>query len=202
MVFGLDPNLRDGRMKRIGVFFATLGGTCGLWFVRNLLLYGNLTGFAAQVALAGNGRPAWDPFALVREWSGFFKSSWGVFGAFNVVYPEPVYYGFAALTCFLFVSFAVWMSTPSARRMTARWTLVAMIAINLAAVAWWTSRLLGSQGRFMFPSIAATSLLAMASLAVLGSAVASKLRLAIVALLFLAALFAFAGMIPRSYLYA
>jgi hypothetical protein len=141
---------------------------CGWWFVRNRLVYGQWNPVSVQAALAHNLRPGTEPFALLREWDGFIKSYWGVFGGFNVIFPDVVYTIFFGLTGLLVLAVAAFVIR---RRRTLPPGLVcgvALVAVNLLAVAVWTSRLYGSQGRLMFPSLGVASAAAAVSLAACG----------------------------------
>ena len=131
---------------------------CGWWFGRNLILYGQLLATGAHVKLAGNARAALEPLALFKEWEGFVKSYWGVFGGFNVIYPDWVYYGFFALSALI-----VWCACRLGLRPNLQrgyyWALCGQGLANLASVAVWTSFLWGSQGRLLFPSLGALACL-------------------------------------------
>ena len=77
--------------------------------------------------------------------------------------------------------------------------LAILTLTNLAAVAVWTSRLLGSQGRLMFPSLAAIATLAAMSLDTLRPSLRRLVTVVVPAALALAALFAGARLIPAAY---
>jgi 4-amino-4-deoxy-L-arabinose transferase-like glycosyltransferase len=128
------------------------------WLTRNAALYGDPLGTRVHATLAGNLRPQLQPLALLFEWDGFVKSLWGVFGAFNVIYPDAVYVAFYALTALAAV--AACRAALNRRRDPRVGALCVLFLLNVAGVAAWTSRLLGSQGRLLFPSIAAGSALA------------------------------------------
>ncbi len=201
MLFDLMSRKRPwrGRGLRLAVFVIGLAVTAGWWFGRNLRVYGELLALSEHAAMAGNDRYAIDLLALVREWDGFLKSYWGVFGAFNVVYPEWIYFGFFALTVVLLGSLAVWI-----RRVRPGWDspvvpLAILAGSNLVAVVYWTSQLFGSQGRLMFPSIAALALLGAQGLHGWKGRVRRPLTVTILAFLLVTAAYAGAVVIPAAY---
>ncbi|MDR3467163.1 MAG: hypothetical protein P4M07_14605 [Xanthobacteraceae bacterium] len=141
----------------IGVFGAVMAMLCGWWIALNYVRYGEPLALGIHGALARNTRIHPDIFALFREWSGFYKSYWGVFGAFNVIYPDWVYFlylGLSALLAALLLGYCV----KYRRTMPPGLDLLLLVmATNCAALVWWTSHLTGSQGRLLFPSISAIS---------------------------------------------
>jgi 4-amino-4-deoxy-L-arabinose transferase-like glycosyltransferase len=63
----------------------------GWWYYRNLLLYGDWSGWNAFIAVLGQ-RP--QPASLAQLWSersGFLASYWGLFGGLNVPMPGWIY---------------------------------------------------------------------------------------------------------------
>ena len=72
--------LRDIVRYGVVVFVVALA-VAGWWYLRNLLLYGELFGTNTMVAIAGP-RSIDLVRLIVEEWYGFFLSFWGVFGWF------------------------------------------------------------------------------------------------------------------------
>ena len=147
------------RWLGIGIFLVAAGAIGAGWYLHNFLHYGEWTLSGIHTALARNGRPVMDPWALLREGEGFVKSFWGVFGAFNIIFPEPIYY-------LLFLLTAAGILLTGLRRLAPRSLschrlplLAGLPILNLLAVGWWTSFLTGSQGRLLFPSLPAMALL-------------------------------------------
>ena len=146
------------RMVSAGALGAVVALVCGWWFLRNHHFYGEWTASQLQTRMLGNGRAVADPWALLREWDGFIKSYWGVFGAFNVIYPDWVYRVFFGVSAAAVVMTGWQLVT---RRLRAGWLPLVLLffsVLNLAGVAYWTSTLWGSQGRLLFPSIGAHAL--------------------------------------------
>lgn len=149
-----------GAATRVGALLLALVSVASWWFVRNYSLYGSFTASDIHTELAGNSRGTFVPLALVFEWDGFVKSYWGVFGGFNIIYPDLVYAVFYAISL-LMAALAGWGLLGRIRAQSAEGLfLTALFATNLVGVMYWTSLLLGSQGRLLFPSLAASSLLA------------------------------------------
>jgi 4-amino-4-deoxy-L-arabinose transferase-like glycosyltransferase len=186
---------------RSGALLLGLAAVASWWFLRNYVLYGSFTAAEFHTALAGNGRGDLVPLALLFEWDGFVKSIWGVFGGFNIIYPDGVYYAFYAMSLLL-VGLAGWglMAQMRTRRPAEALFLAALVAVNLAGVAYWTSFLLGSQGRFLFPSISAWSVLAVGGVARLPGPWRTGICGACVGLLVVCSGWAAFSLIPRSYL--
>jgi len=170
----------------------------GWWFIRNHRLYSDWNASSLMASLAFNARPHADPWALIREWDGFVKSYWGVFGGFNVIYPDCVYSTFFALTAVALIAASVFLfrRRPPAGR--GAWLLALASAFNVLAVAYWTSRLLGSQGRLLFPTLGAHAALWAISTQLFGRA-RNAVRVAVSVLLLGLAWAAGAWVIPADY---
>ncbi len=148
------PGSRAHRARAFAIAMGLTMLISGPWMIRNMFLYGDPLATQMHMELAGNGRASWQPLALLREWDGFIKSYWGVFGAFNVIYSDGVYTAFYAVTVLGLAAGLAGLLRRRGRdpRVESLWVLA---VINLLAVAVWTSRLLGSQGRLLFPSLLA-----------------------------------------------
>ncbi len=173
--------------------------TAGWWFARNLQLYGEFLALTEHVAMSGNDRAGVDLLALLREWEGFLKSYWGVFGAFNVVYPEWIYLGFFAITGLLTGSLGWWCVRDGGKARSRVVPLVIVAGANLLAVVYWTSQLFGSQGRLMFPSIAALAVLGAQGLHAWGDRSRPILEWTIVMFLIATATYGAVTVIPAAY---
>lgn len=185
------------RAAALALGAATLAA--GWWVVRNVVLYGEPLATTLQARLAGNLRPSWQPLALLREWDGFVKSFWGVFGGFNVIYPDGVYHGFFVLTALGAASTLVLLVRPGVGRDPRVRALALLVACNLLAVAAWTSRLLGSQGRLMFPSLPAIAVLAALSVAAWPPRARRAVRVTVTLYLLATAAWACLVLIPDAY---
>ncbi len=155
--------------------FFVLGGACvlgaaalvaGWWYYRNWRLYHDPLGWNVFIAIA-EARPARATLReLWREVPGLVKSYWGVFGWMNVVAPWWYY----RLCEGLVVLAATGLIFAAGRRLRERRLPVGDEVLRLGLVAiWplvvmgglirWTSLTRASQGRLLFPAIAALSYL-------------------------------------------
>jgi 4-amino-4-deoxy-L-arabinose transferase-like glycosyltransferase len=135
----------------------------GWWYVRNIRLYGDVTGLSAMLGVVGRRdgfaaslRSVWGEFAGIRA------SFWGLFGWFSLPLPELVYRVLDGLSMLATVGLAIWfLRQRKARGSESRraeldlgllllWT--AMVALLLVR---WTSLTPGSQGRLLFPALPA-----------------------------------------------
>ncbi|HXF69498.1 MAG TPA: DUF2142 domain-containing protein, partial [Thermoflexus sp.] len=127
----------------------------GWWFFRNWQLYGDPTGLSMMLAIAGRRSATMGD--LIREWEGFRRSFWGVFGGMNVVMPSWIYTAldlWASLAGLGFLAFLLF--SPAMRRPENRWLWVGLlgyIALVFAGVVRWTSMTMASQGRLMFTAL-------------------------------------------------
>jgi hypothetical protein len=100
---------------------------------------------------------------LLGEFRGFRMSYWGVFGGFNVLAASWVYRLYDGLALAGIAGWGVWLwrrrggwRRPETGLLLA---LVAWILIVLVALIRWTSQTYASQGRLIFPAIAALAIL-------------------------------------------
>ncbi|MBC8252714.1 MAG: glycosyltransferase family 39 protein, partial [Ardenticatenia bacterium] len=135
----------------------------GWWYVRNWQLYGDP--LALNVHLDAVGRRAFVPDwrKLLGEWEGFRISYWGLFGGVNVLAPGAMYKAFDLLLLFglLGLPLAVWRLWRDQQRdsLTGLALLAAWVITVLVSLTHWTRLTPASQGRLMFPAIAAISIL-------------------------------------------
>ena len=191
-----SPQPWKARLLKVATLAAIIAMATGWWLARNLQVYGEWFGFERQALMACNLRPSMDPFALFREWDGFIKSYWGVFGGFNVIFPDGIYFAFYALTAMGLVAAAI--GALGYFRQGSSW-LAALLVLNIAACAAWTSWNMGSQGRLLFYSIAPTAALVAAGM--LGAGRRAGVAAAVVAtvLLLAFALYGAIAVIPAQY---
>ncbi len=145
----------------------------GWWYLRNWILYRDPLGFNVWLAIAG-ARPIAPGLAgLLAEFEGFRISYWGLFGGVNVL-MHPLIYRFYDLLVLLAIAglalgggrWAVHQvkegrRNPSLRDLDPRLVQMTILGlwvlILLAALIRWTRLTLASQGRLIFPGIAAVS---------------------------------------------
>jgi 4-amino-4-deoxy-L-arabinose transferase-like glycosyltransferase len=153
-----------GALFRWGALIAVpVLAVAGWWYLRNWQLYGDPTGLNAMLDVAGR-RP--EPFTFQRlrsEFQGFRLSYWGVFGGFNVIAPQPVYWLYDLVVLAGMAGWAAWLirrrgqwRSPAAERLL---VLVVWVLLVLVALIRWTAQTYASQGRLAFPAIGAIAVL-------------------------------------------
>lgn len=138
----------------------------GWWYVRNLQLYGELFGTATMAAVANRGvERVFEPTTLLVEFQGFRLSFWGVFGAFNIL-TTPLLYALLDFLVFLSIFGVMFLTAQliairdfsyARRELTATLFLLSIVLVGGIALIAWTSQTPASQGRLMFPYMAAIS---------------------------------------------
>lgn len=151
------------------ILVATVGGW---WYIRNWLLYGDPTGFNAWLAIAGVRQHTPTAASLLAEFEGFRISYWGLFGGVNVLMHPYIYVAYDILTVLAVIGLLVggvrWVTSSRHQGwrsvLTNQYPRVAQISILslwplilLAALVRWTSMTEATQGRLIFPAIAAVS---------------------------------------------
>jgi 4-amino-4-deoxy-L-arabinose transferase-like glycosyltransferase len=135
----------------------------GWWYLRNVRLYGDPTGLNAMLDIAGrrHSPPTWQ--GLLAEFQGFRMSYWGVFGGFTIAAPGWVYRVYDGLVVAGFVGWGVlaWRNRGKwqAGQIPMIFALVFWVGIVWVSLIRWTSQTLASQGRLIFPAIAAAAIL-------------------------------------------
>lgn len=130
----------------------------GWWYARNLTLYGELFGSARMLDIFGRRVPPPLP-DLLRELTSLVDSYWGVFGWFSILTVDPFYWFITALTL---AGFGGWVL----HLWRIRGDFAQGVRFFFIALAWvlgfisllaWTLQTMGTQGRLLFPYIAAAS---------------------------------------------
>lgn len=151
-----------------------MGGTAALvagwWYVRNWMLYGDLTGLSRFLDVVGRRYPPATPVELWGERWGFMAAYWGFFGGVNVLMPMLIYnilnglavLGLAGLGLY-FLRKLFPHSNPPPYDAAFSWLpmllLLAWVALVVAGVVQWAGQTPASQGRLLYPAIAALSTL-------------------------------------------
>ena len=131
----------------------------GWWFVRNQLLYGDLTGFGAVTELWGVRDP-WKSFDVAwYEIPHAWSSLWGRFGFGQIPLPEPVYDVLAWLAAAGGIGFLIGAGRLGIHRGRPASGLFLLALTVLASFAVLYAYMLvspaGSMGRFFFPGLPA-----------------------------------------------
>jgi len=153
---------RDWRgLLRLALFGLTAWALiAGWWYWRNLTMYGDLTGTHHMLLIIGR-RPAPPLVALLVELLSLTDSFWGVFGWFNIL-PPALYQHTVDL---LLILAGVGLLIRATRHrddnlMQAQIGLLGLTALaGLGALIVWTLQTHGTQGRLLFPYIAAWNIL-------------------------------------------
>jgi len=139
----------------------------GWWYLRNLRLYGDLTGFNVFYEILGTREVPADLAQLWRERYSFLAGYWGNFGGLNVPMASWVYSVLNALTVVAALGLVALLlrKVVSAEKhlVIGHWSLVICLMWGLGIFAlWalsWASTTWSSQGRLIFPTISVWSLL-------------------------------------------
>ncbi|HHW88199.1 MAG TPA: phospholipid carrier-dependent glycosyltransferase [Chloroflexi bacterium] len=142
----------------------------GWWYWRNIVLYGDWSGLAHLMEINGRREGGIDWRDFWPEFAGLRYSAWGVFGWFNLLLPEWFYHVMDAVTLIGLVGAGLATisaltrhaspharhALPAPRIATLLWLWLAMMATLLL---YWTAQATGSQGRLLFPALAAFAVL-------------------------------------------
>jgi hypothetical protein len=158
---------RDGfklqKLLGIGLTIALpILAIAGWFYLRNWQLYGEPTGTQMMAAVAGPRERPPTALELIGEWRGFMQAYIGLFGAVNIALPVWIY----ELFQLLLIASGAGLLLAAARARTfpveariAIGMLTAVVLIAFVALLRWTSMTLASQGRLLFPTVAALSTL-------------------------------------------
>jgi len=143
----------------------------GWWYLRNLRLYGDLTGFNAFFEILGTRDVPADLAQLWRERYSFAAGYWGNFGGINVPMPAWVYSVLNALTIIAalgLVALLVRQIVRAQKRSSICHLSFAHLSFVICALwalgvvipwSFWASTTWSSQGRLVFPALPVWSLL-------------------------------------------
>ncbi len=155
----------------------------GWWYLRNVMLYGELVGTQTMVAVAGPRIGGFSLQTLVDEFQGFRFAYWALFGAVNIMTFRWFYDVMDALTVLSLLglltvvimtwrSREIWLLKVENRVWLDRRISLVLFALIITAgtvsVAAWTSQTYASQGRLLFPFNSAISILFAAGLIAVG----------------------------------
>lgn len=145
------------------VFAIPLGVLDAWWFARNYFLYGDATAFNVWLQIAG-GRPPQTLLGLLNEFQGFRISFWGNFGGVNVIAPEWVYTTLDVFSLLAVIGLVIGLvrrkgSHKELLLPKLLWIPALHLAVVFVALLRWTLLTYASQGRLIFPALAAVAIL-------------------------------------------
>lgn len=141
----------------------------GWWYYRNIMLYGELFGTQMMVQIAGARPEVLDlgklMGMLLAEFEGFRMSYWGIFGGFNIQ-TTVLFYALLDFIVFVAIFGVIFLVAQlvsirdfsyARRELSLMLFLLGVVLIGGLALISWTAQTFASQGRLMFPFIAAVS---------------------------------------------
>ena len=143
------------------IIVAIAGIIAGWWFVRNLSLYGDLTGFSTVTELWGVRDPT-DSFALaISELPYAWSTLWGRFGFGQIPLPETFYNGLLVLTGIGLAGALLGFFRRATQLQKVSLAVLAMYVslFFLVLFGYMLVSPAGPNGRFFFPAISALALL-------------------------------------------
>ena len=168
----LRETLKRGARLATGASAAAVA-VCGWWLIRNLIVYGEVTGSKNAIAFYKGRFDQLDPRMLFA--SDFFErtwqSTWGRFSWNDLTMPEFFYEQTRYLSvAFLALTFVVAMryllrghkspDDPSAFRLHAVWAMIVVAIIMVASYLQFSFTVaFGPQGRYLFPLLLPMALL-------------------------------------------
>lgn len=146
--------------SKVALTFAVIAAW---WYVRNLQLYGELTGTAAMIATIGARLTPYTITDFLNEMQGLRISGWALFGWLNVIGPDWFLTLMDVLTALALLGGIVAIARMIRAR---RWDelqpygiLGAYFLIIFVSLINWTRQTPGTQGRLLFPAIGAIAIL-------------------------------------------
>ncbi len=192
----------------------------GWWYVRNLLLYGDPLGASDLLAIEGLRDGSFFSGDFSGELRGLRYSFWGLFGWFNLPLPRATYWLFDAATLLIASGLLLFLlqsvtgkpkrpqtnkapPCPRAPLPPILILLASWLLILFAMLTYWLSGAISSQGRLLFPGLAAFGALAALGLATWAALLPRPWRTlapwALPTLLAGCTIFAVGWLIPRAY---
>jgi hypothetical protein len=155
---------RQGRLWATAnvLLLAVAGLIAGWWFVRNLSLYGDLTGFSAVTELWGVRDPT-ESFSLaVSELPYAWSTLWGRFGFGQIPMSQPIYNSLLVVAIIGLSGALLGFFRRAARLERASLAILALDVILFFFVLFGYMLVspAGPNGRFFFPALSALALLA------------------------------------------
>jgi hypothetical protein len=145
------------------LLIAAFGVIAAWWYIRNVQLYGDITGTSEMIAIIGARTEPYTVYSFLTEMEGLRISGWALFGWFNVIGPMLFLRLMDVLTFLGMVGGVLWVSKCWRERRFESLHPVGLLALHFAitfvSLILWTRRTPGTQGRLLFASLTAISML-------------------------------------------
>lgn len=168
--------------RGLAIFCGLMAGVwlilAGWWYARNITLYGEFLGTQMMAAVAGPRLESFTIQTLLDEFEGFRISYWGLFGAVNVLTMPLFYHVMDAVTLIAAVGLVGWFFRRTAVQRTSAKLMIVVLGVTVL-VSWisvinWTAQTYASQGRLLFPFVAANSTLLAVGLVAIARQIAGQ----------------------------
>jgi hypothetical protein len=133
------------------------------WYVRNWVLYHDITGLNRMLDIVGRREPGFGLRDAWAEMEGVRRSYWALFGWFNVPVATWLYRVYDLISLLGLAGLAVYAMQAIRHR---RWNDIAAVvflsvwlAVSISGLLRWTLLTTGSQGRLLYPAISAIAIL-------------------------------------------
>jgi len=157
---------RSWRVAILGNVIITLLAVtiAGWWYWRNITLYGDWSGTQNMVAMMGPRTVTPTMGQLLAELPGMMRSFWGLFGGLSLPMPVPVYWGLNLLllagVAGLLLAGVAGQTKRLPPRLLQSWPiLMGWLILLIIGLVQWTLRTPATQGRLLFPGLAALATL-------------------------------------------
>ncbi|MCC7210183.1 MAG: DUF2142 domain-containing protein, partial [Anaerolineae bacterium] len=179
LVLKRRATLRRAALAGLG-FLAALALIAGWWYVRNLQLYGDLTGASAMIAIILPRPTPYTLWTFLGEMEGLRVSFWALFGWFNVIGPGWFLLLMDVFTALALVGGILWAARQIRGREWERLQPVGLLGLHgvavFVALIYWTRQTPGTQGRLLFPALAGIATLAALGWSELAARLAGRRR--------------------------
>ncbi len=143
------------------LMLAVAGLIAGWWFVRNLILYGDLTGFSTVTELWGVRDPTESVALAISELPYAWSTLWGRFGFGQIPLSQPIYDGLLVVTIIGLAGalLGFFRRATHSERVSLVFLAIDVSLFFFVLFGYMLVSPAGPNGRFFFPAISALALL-------------------------------------------